>query len=161
MFNLGNDFYTLKESSEGLKLYKNNAGEYNNFFGEVKGWDFSFISNAVNNENSTVETKIFDTVELRTDHWNSEGNLLNTCPINFLKVSNEYQEAMASSVLNTLNMRKKFRVWRSPIPRAVQVAKKGEDAMKGYDIERPIYGRARIRNPWTMVTLGWDPRGST
>lgn len=35
-------------------------------------------------------------------------------------------------------MRKKFRVWRGIIPRASGT-------------------RQRIRNPWSMITLGWNP----
>ena len=135
MFNFADGFYSLRHDSNGnLNLYQNNVGKYNNFYGTIKGWDFSFISN----ENPTL-TKIFDTIDLRTDHYeiNETEELLNSCPINFIKVDNEYQHT-DKVMLDSKNMRKKFRVWRGIIPR-----NKGT--------------RQRIRNPWSMVTLGWTP----
>lgn len=142
MFNFNDGFYSLRNKDGAVHLYKNNAGNYNEFYGEPKGWSFSFISN----ENPTY-TKIFDTVELRTDHyWTLDTTqLLNTCPMDFIKVSNEYQKA--ESKLNKDNMRKKFRVWRGFIPRA-------SDTSAG---DRYTYARARIRNPWAQITLGWTP----
>ena len=134
MFNFADGFYSLKDVGDStVRLYKNNAGRYNNFYGAVKGWDFSFIAN----ENSAY-AKIFDTVDLRTDHYWTYGTiqLLNTCPMNFIKASNEYQRAEAT--VDSHNMRKKFRVWRATIPRNSGT-------------------RQRIRNPWAMITLGWNP----
>lgn len=112
MFNFADGFYSLRHDDSNLKLYQNNVGEYNNFYGEYKGWDFSFISN----ENPTY-TKIFDTIELRADHYQTYNTeeLLNDCPMTFIKVSNEYQQA--DDTLDNKNMRKKFRVWRGTIPR--------------------------------------------
>lgn len=133
MFNFADGFYSLRHDDSSLKLYQNNVGEYNNFYGEYKGWDFSFISN----ENPTY-TKIFDTIELRADHYQTYNTeeLLNDCPMTFIKVSNEYQQA--DDTLDNKNMRKKFRVWRGTIPRNNGT-------------------RQRIRNPWAMITLGWTP----
>ena len=133
MFNFADGFYSLRRDNNNLKLYQNNVGEYNNFYGEYKGWDFSFISN----ENPTY-TKIFDTIELRADHYQTYNTeeLLNDCPMTFIKVSNEYQQA--DDTLDNKNMRKKFRVWRGTIPRNNGT-------------------RQRIRNPWAMITLGWTP----
>lgn len=133
MFNFADGFYSLRHDGNNLKLYQNNVGEYNNFYGEYKGWDFSFISN----ENPTY-TKIFDTIELRADHYQTYNTeeLLNDCPMTFIKVSNEYQQA--DDTLDNKNMRKKFRVWRGTIPRNNGT-------------------RQRIRNPWAMITLGWTP----
>lgn len=134
MFNFDDGFYSLKESGSTTHLYQNNAGDYNNFFGEPKGWSISFISN----DNPTY-TKIFDTIELRTDHYNTYNaeQLLNTCPVNYIEVSNEYQDSGIVSI-NSRNMRKKFRVWRGLLPRNSGT-------------------RERIRNPWSMITLGWKP----
>lgn len=136
MFNYCGDFYSLRfnpnESEEKIKLYQNNAGDYNDFYGETKGWDFSFISNG-----GSAVTKVFDTLELRTDVYNSSKELLNSCPMNFIKADNEYQNT-GEVTLDRKNMRKKFRIWRGLIPR-----NKGT--------------RERIRNPWTKITLGWNP----
>lgn len=57
--------------------------------------------------------------------------------MNFIEVDNEYQHS-GKVPLDSKNMRKKFRIWRSLIPR-----NKGT--------------RQRIRNPWSMITLGWTP----
>lgn len=131
MFNFNDGFYSLRESNGSTKLYQNNVGKYNDFYGEIKGWDFSFIEN-----NDPTYTKIFDTLELRTDHWNGI-NLLNSCPVNFIRVSNEYQDSETVN-LDNKNMRKKFRIWRNILPR-----NKGT--------------RERIRNMWSKITLGWKP----
>lgn len=133
MFNFSDSFYSIKKVGTTLGLYENNAGDYNNFYGNYKGWDFSFISN-----DNSIYTKIFDTVDLRADHENKE--LLNTCPVNFIEVSNEYQNAQA--LLDNKNMRKKFRVWRGIIPRNSGT-------------------RERIRNPWAKITLGYNPNPDT
>lgn len=137
MFNYSNSFCSLKELGYDLNLYQNNKGEYNNFFGELKGWDFSFISN----DNSTRD-KIFDTINFRGDKFYHNLSDIETssidnynCPVNFIKVENEYQDTNEVKVDN-YNMKKKFRIWRGIIPRN--------------------YGTMnRIRNPWTMITLGW------
>lgn len=135
MFNFGDGFYSLKNNSGGnLELYQNNVGDYNNFYGNIKGWSFSFISN----QNPTL-TKIFDTVDLRADHYliNESEQLLNSCPINFIEVNNEYQNS-GIVPLNSKSIRKKFRIWRGLLPRNKNT-------------------RQRIRNPWSMITLGWTP----
>ena len=135
MFNFADGFYSLRHDNNGnLSLYQNNVGDYNNFYGTTKGWSFSFISNQ-----SPTLTKILDTIDLRTDHYWTHGTeqLLNSCPMNFIEVDNEYQHS-DTVLLDNKNMRKKFRVWRGLLPR-----NKGT--------------RQRIRNPWSMITLGWTP----
>ncbi len=135
MFNFDNGFFSLKHDSDGnTLLYENNVGDYNNFYGTTKGWGFSFISN-----DNPMMTKIFDTIELRTDHYSIQGatKLLNTCPVNYISVDNEYQHS-GTVALDNKNMRKKFRIWRGLLPRNEGT-------------------RQRIRNPWSMITLGWSP----
>lgn len=153
MFNFADGFYSLRETDGNVKLYQNNVGDYNDFYGSVKGWDFSFISN----ENPTI-TKIFDTIETRADSFDGStviGDKYSTKkqpgqPFNFIRVSNEYQDTRwydeegkpKDIVFNSSNLRKKFRVWRALLPRN--------------------YGtRQRIRNPWSMITLGWNPLNAT
>lgn len=138
MFNFADGFYSLRETDGNVKLYQNNVGDYNDFYGTPKGWSFSFISN----QNPTL-TKIFDTIDLRTDHyWTYDTEqLLNSCPMNYMEVDNEYQHS-GTVLLDSRNMRKKFRVWRGLLPR-------NKDT------------RQRIRNPWSMITLGWNPLNTT
>lgn len=135
MFNFDNGFFSLKHDSEGnTLLYENNVGDYNNFYGTTKGWSFSFISNQ-----DPTFTKIFDTIDLRTDHYWTYGTtrLLNTCPVSYIQADNEYQHSGTVPV-DSRNMRKKFRIWRGLLPRNEGT-------------------RQRMRNPWTMITLGWEP----
>lgn len=135
MFNFDNGFFSLKHDSGGnTLLYENNVGDYNNFYGTTKGWSFSFISNQ-----DPTFTKIFDTIDLRTDHYWTYGTtrLLNTCPVSYIQADNEYQHSGTVPV-DSRNMRKKFRIWRGLLPRNEGT-------------------RQRMRNPWTMITLGWEP----
>lgn len=134
MFNYGDKFYSLKGMDGNLNLYINNEGDYNYFFNEYKGWDISFISN-----DNPIITKIFDTIELRADAFAGIEDTppLNSCPVNFINVSNEYQDSGIVPIDNRI-MRKKFRIWRGLLPRHNNT-------------------RQRIRNPWAMITLGWKP----
>lgn len=135
MFNFGDGFYSINSALNGTTtLYRNNTGNYNNFYGEEKGWDISFIENK-----DASMTKIFDTIELRADIYDN-GSLLNNCPINYIKAENEYQKADA--IFNDSTMRKKFRVWRGIIPRNNNT-------------------RERIRNTWSMFTIGNDSPGTS
>lgn len=133
MFNFSDGFYSLRCVDGSTKLYQNNVGAYNQFYGDTKGWSLSFISN----DNPTI-TKIFDTVELRTDHYWTYGvtGLSNSCPFNYIEVENEYQRT--GKVSDALDAKKKFRVWRALIPRNQGT-------------------RQRIRNPWANITIGWEP----
>lgn len=146
MCSLNDSFISIKDKktklSESfidytLELYENNTGDYNDFFGEIKGWDLSFISNQ-----NPVNTKIFDTIELRADHYSPFSDIpLMSCPMNYIQVDNEYQDTKIVD-LDKVNMRKKFRVWRGLIPRNYNT-------------------RQRIRNPWAKITLGWKPKDDT
>lgn len=138
MFNFADGFYSLRETDGNVKLYQNNVGGYNDFYGTPKGWSFSFISNQ-----DPTFTKIFDTIDLRTDHYWTYGTeyLLNSCPMNYMEVDNEYQHS-GTVAIDSRNMRKKFRVWRGLLPRNNGT-------------------RQRIRNPWSMITLGWNPLNAT
>lgn len=142
MFNYDDSFFSVKEKKSGSgavisnKLYRNNTGEYNSFFGDYKGWDFSFISN-----DNSLYTKVFDNVEIRCDHYKMDNDwtLINDIsPFTYIEASNEYQNG--ASYVDSHNMRKKFRIWRTFIPRH-------QGTMQ------------RIRNPWAMITLGWNPGG--
>ena len=138
MFNFADGFYSLRETDGNVRLYENNVGYHNNFYGTPKGWSFSFISNQ-----DPTFTKIFDTIDLRTDHYWTYGTtgLLNTCPVSYIQADNEYQHS-GTVAIDSRNMRKKFRVWRGLIPRNGGT-------------------RQRMRNPWTMITLGWEPVKAT
>jgi hypothetical protein len=82
-----------------------------------------------------TKDKIFNTVEFRADAFNSENEYLgDTEPFSNIQVENEYQDT-GDVVLNNINLRKKFRIWRHTIQRD------------------EVNKRDRIRNPWATITL--------
>lgn len=130
MFNIGSDFYTIKDN----KLWKMFAGGYNNFFGNYEPFDITFISN-----NDSAEDKIFTNIELRADFY-ADDTLLHNNSFNYIRAWNEYQDTGKVKLDYTMckpsNLKKKFRIWRIDIPR---------DKTNKLD---------RIRNTWTKIQLG-------
>lgn len=128
MFNIGNDFYAIKNN----KIWKQFDGDYNSFYGETKPYSITVISNP-----DSFYDKIFNNIEFRADTW--EGNtLLNNKTFDTLEVWNEYQHG-SCSLTNIKgfpsSLKKKFRIWRANIPR---------------DISN---NRDRIRNTWAYIKL--------
>jgi hypothetical protein len=137
-----NYVYTLRDG----KLYFMFKGLYNDFFGVNKGWEFTFISNGV--DNSTMDfDKIFSNIDYRMDIF--EGNTYKPdLTLDYIRAVNEYQDTtkvnlcrlkVASKPLSYhhkgTNLQKKFRIWRIQIPR-------NNNSLD------------RIRNPWCKITLG-------
>lgn len=133
MFNLGNKAYSIFSNNEGLCIYQNFAGQYNNFFGINKSWSISFISN----QNPTT-VKVFDTVDLRADIYNQQDILMNISPVKKIVASNEYQSSQQE--LDNKNMRKKFRIWRATIPRCSPQIGKIKDRIRNLWAEIKLYG---------------------
>ena len=146
MFNFADGFYSLRADNENnIKLYKNNAGKYNKFYGATMPFSISFISNE-----EPLLTKIFDTIEIESDVLSND-SLTNKMPFNSISAENEYQKSGINNFEdNPGDIKKKFRVWRINIPRSNKVASKLNNKE---DIIRNKYGRSRIRNPWTKITL--------
>lgn len=140
MFNVLDSFYCVNRVNREEKLYQMFAGDYNDFFGEIEGFDFSFTSNQ-----EGTQDKIFENLEFRADAW-SDDTLLEDCPFNYMKVWNEYQNTDEVPLIWNRNvpsnLKKKFRVWRIQIPRD------------------STFKRDRIRNTWTNIQLGWKPKNS-
>ena len=137
MFPVGNDFFSITNDSEtSTSLWENFKGDYNFFFGEFKAPRFTYICN----EDATY-TKVFDTIEYRADVYDKDGNLVSNRSFDWIKAANEYQNtgrknlSQSRRTVNDTSLRKKFRVWRSQIPRE---------------------GRERIRNPWASISLGFN-----
>lgn len=158
MFNYEQDFYSVENNfinnqhiNKTMKLWKNFAGEYNNIFDNVYPFKFSFISNDIEHD-SHFMTKVFDTVEVTSDIYDSEGKLLNICPFTDIYAENEYQKSNIQDL--SKDAKKKFRVWRMNVPRSSKVA------FNKSDIERASYGRSRIRNPWTKIELSNNNPGT-
>lgn len=137
MFPVGNDFFSITNDNErSTSLWENFKGNYNFFFGEFKAPRFTYICNE-----DAAYTKIFDTIEYRADVYDKDGNLVSNRSFDWIRVANEYQNtgrknlSQSRRTINDTSLRKKFRVWRSQIPRE---------------------GRERIRNPWTSISLGFN-----
>lgn len=142
MFSYTDKFYSLaKDKEDKLVLWANFEGDgHNKIFGKDQPFEFSFVSN----DNPTL-TKIFDNIEMRVDSYDG-GSISDTDyigrenskdtfikPFDYIEVKNEYQKA--KHIFTDATLRKKFRVWRGVIPRNEGT-------------------RERIRNPWTIITLG-------
>ena len=83
MFNLGGHFYSIKDG----KIWAQNEGRYNEYFGEFKPYYIDIVTNK-----RSTEDKIFSNIEFRGDMFNEDNKLLQDCPFNHIKVSNEFQE---------------------------------------------------------------------
>lgn len=131
MFNVSSDFYAFKDG----KMWEQFAGDYNMFFGEYKPFSITFVANA-----EEPNDKIFNTVEFRADSWDGD-TLINNKTFDTLDVWNEYQHG-TTPLTNMLGhpspLKKKFRIWRANIPRAI------------------VNNRDRIRNTWAYIKLGMN-----
>lgn len=133
LMNLEDRALTIHKDSEGkYKIWLQNGGDYNMFYGGYK----PFYTTVIVNPDITKD-KTFNNIEFRADSWNKDG-VLTEDTFDTLKVWNEYQEGIAD--LNRefgrpSNLKKKFRIWRANIPR---------DKSNNRD---------RIRNPWAYLKL--------
>lgn len=164
----GNYIYTMRKiepDDQGVQdnkdeLYYMFNGAYNNFFGEQKGWDFTFISNGVDKQLMDFD-KTYSTIDYRMDIFgytlDNSNNTVETYEANksfdYIRAFNEYQDSgiiplsrlrRRPAVKNTpspkydyvgANMQKKFRVWRLQIPR-------NKNSLD------------RMRNTWCKIQLG-------
>lgn len=131
MFNVSSDFYAFKNG----KMWEQFAGDYNMFFGEYKPFSITFVANA-----EEPNDKIFNTVEFRADSWDGD-NLISNKTFDTLDVWNEYQHgttALTNMLGHPSPLKKKFRIWRANIPRAI------------------ANNRDRIRNTWAYIKLGMN-----
>lgn len=138
--------YSGEPSSDGkigtafdTVLYKQNAIDNTNIYGNDKEYSLTVISNA-----EPVLDKIYSNIEFRGDSFgkDDEGKtkfLPITCPFNKIKVWNEYQNTgdidLSFIKGRPSNLKQKFRIWRINVPRD------GENK------------RDRIRNPWAYIKL--------
>ena len=134
MFNLNNRFFSLQNTNNNTKVWAQNEGRYNEFYGIFKPYSITWL---VNPEMSI--DKWFTTVEFRADRWlNDSQDLISTRTFDTIKAWNEYQTAESRIDFNRVlpsNLKKKFRIWRANIPRT---------GGKVGDV---------IRNTWTYLEL--------
>lgn len=146
MFNIAGHWFSLKDR----QIWIQNSGEYNSFFGEKKPYSIEIICNTdepLDKTFNTVEWRAtikesgidsistFDHIQVTTDRdYQNSGNV----PI--LNRANRPGGGMFTS--NGVNLRRKFRIWRVPIPR---------DKSNGRD---------RMRGPWAKIRLSKDTPGN-
>lgn len=127
MFNVDNSFYTINKG----KLWKQNAGDYNYFFGEYKPYSIEYRVSP-----DPYADKTFTNIEFRADTF--DDNTLTNETFNKLTVYNEYQNGEVDLQYHPIKpstLKKKFRMWRAFIPRDKN------------------NNRDRIRNPWINLKL--------
>lgn len=146
------------------KLWKHQAGQACNFFGENKSYSMTLIGN----QDPQLD-KIFTNLEFRANvkeegTYNvSNGKFTPYLPFDSLEVWNEYQHG----ILNLSNrnrgdrfthgkdnsiLARKFRMWRCDIPRDNAEVNSDTEAPMGIKRfkARPL---DRIRNPWAYIKL--------
>lgn len=123
-------------------IWKQNAGDYNVFFGEHKPY---YLEYRITPE--PYGDKTFTNIEYRADMWAGETyDAKGTFDV--LDVSTEYQtgsDKLDWRKAMPANMQKKLRIWRAFIPR---------DANDPRRLNR-------IRNPWMKMRLTKDTEGDT
>ena len=142
MFNVGTGFYSIKANSLGNQsIYQHSIGNYNEFYGEIKPYHLTIISN----DDPQVD-KVFTNLDYRADFFDSNNNYLENESFDTLEVWNEYQsgkETLKYSKFRPSNLKKKFRMWGANIPR---------DKKNKLD---------RMRNPWLYIKLSKEKPGTS
>lgn len=168
MFNYLDDFVAIKDG----KLWKQFAGDYNYFFGNRDENCKPFSITLISNEGGMDKT--FTNIEYEADTWDSKGLLLNET-FDYLNIWNEYQLGMEELNKHNINnhyhysnLKRKFRVWRTQLPRelkfdgtiylpnvnkeinTVPMPEKEIDINKVFSIKKSLN---RIRNTWAYIKL--------
>ena len=135
MQQLEGNTYTIKDGN----IWRHNAGNYNEFYEKVKPFWTKILVN-----DKPFQDKIFDVLEFRSDSYKYEENEWKLVSDTFtdLEVENEYQ--FGSKELDTKSLKRKFRIWRTHIPRDSKNNQKGRI-------------KDRMRNTWLKLTLKGDP----
>lgn len=133
MFNIWGQFISLKSKNEDTKVWINNRGDYNSFYGENRLSSIEFLVNP-----EMPFDKIFDNFQYRADIFNKSNEYLPKETFTTLNINSEYQIAYKNLMENNPDFRqKKFRIWSYPFPRQ-------QGSMN------------RIRNPWIRMQFNWD-----
>lgn len=160
MFNIGHNSYLthcpLGIENEGEAIYQLWEGDYNMFFGSMTDNTYNplyypfELSMRVSTDYSY--DKIFNNTEFRADTWESQTEFtpqtlsINT-DIKKLYIETEYQKGemdLSTIPHYTSPLDRKYRIWRTIIPRA----KIWNEHLQEY-----VQTRDRIRNTWAIIKL--------
>lgn len=115
-------------------LYTQFEGDYNNFYGELKDSSVTIISN----ENVDLD-KTYDNIEFRSECYSLKDGKWNTDVFNetynYIHSWNERQDSGEVPLIYNNNLKERFRIWRTPIPRHSK-------------------SLIRMRNGWQFIKLG-------
>ena len=121
----------LTTDSTNTKLYEQNTGEYNNYYGSYYP---SYIILNVNPESDN--DCIFNNLEYKSEVYIDNGDRPNDT-LTHVQLYNEYQDSGLTSLYLNSNLNRKFRNWRIILPREAN-------------------SRNRIRNPWVFLKLQFN-----
>lgn len=155
-------FWIRWTEAKGCEVYSHQDGEYLKFWGEEKPYWMTLISNA-----EPTQNKIFTNLALRAT-VDGEGEKISSGfefyqPFDSIEVWNEYQHGIGSfrqreaklwmihdTTPTESALKRKFRIWRSDIPRD-NAPTDGDAALNiSRDKEHPLH---RIQNPWVYIKL--------
>ena len=169
MFTIKGNTLTIADNTSGaatLWLHRGNKNNHCNFYGEQYPFSIEIVCNSNNQGNDYGLSKIFDNMSWRSDawQWNSDDswtykpfvtwtdmngkNDYQTFSLHFDDVNGNNVDDSTPQVSRPqlpLNLRKKFKVWYTTIPRS--------DESK--TVSRPM-GSDRIRDTWCHITLSAD-----
>lgn len=169
-YDYGNTPYLCNLDDTGVwirgngSIWKHNAGQYSNFFGENKPYSTILIGNP-----EPQADKIFTNLEFRAcvdgegSYDSQTDKFTPALPFDYLETWNEYQHGITTlNIKNGLSafkhytsddistLKRKFRIWRCDIPR--DNALLSSDA--GKNITRfKVQRLNRMRNPWVYLRL--------
>lgn len=116
-------------STKGSSLWSAFDGDYNSFYGAIKGFSIEYVTNP-----DPLFDKVFNNIDYRLDNDNINWNNL--------RLSNHYQHGELDSVKYNKSTIKKFNVYRTILPRDNFYNQKSLD---------------RIRSTWANLKLSWTP----
>lgn len=115
-------------------LYLQFEGDYNSFYGDLKDSSITIISN----ENYDLD-KTYDNIEFRSECYSLENNKWDKDvyneTYNYIHSWNERQNSEEVPLIFGNNLKERFRIWRTPIPRHSK-------------------SLIRMRNGWQFIKLG-------
>lgn len=121
-------------STKGSSLWSAFDGDYNSFYGAIKGFSIEYVTNP-----DPLFDKVFNNIDYRLDNDNINWNRLD--------ISNHYQHGELDSTKYNKSTIKKFNVYRTILPRDNFYNPKSLD---------------RIRSTWANLKLSWrPPEGNT
>lgn len=169
MFTIKGNTLTIANNASSaatLWLHRGNKGEHCNFYGEQYPFSIEIVCNSNNQGSDYGLSKIFDNMSWRSDawQWNNDDswtykpfitwtdmngkNDYQTFSLHFDDVNGESVDDSKPQVSRPqlpLNLRKKFKVWYTTIPRSNE----------SKTSSRPT-GSDRIRDTWCHITLSAD-----